>query len=468
MQFEDRRGVSFTASSSDTIDRHEQALNNLLGTYGDPEALINEILASDPVFILGHCFNAYLNLLAFERGLMPAVADIITTLDELSRNANEHELEHICAVRTWYAGDLHGAVRHWENALLLNPRDLLAMRLCHDLAFFLGDCRNLRDTVSRVKNNWTPDLPGYGYLLGMHAFGLEECGDYGHAEETGRAALEINPRDSWAVHAVTHVMEMMGRQADGIEWLQSRENDWAYEGNFFAVHNWWHLALYHLDLQQYDQVFNVYDGPIRSAKSNAVLDLVDASALLWRLYLLGEDAGNQRWQEVCNSWMTYAEDGIYSFNDLHLMMGLAACERFDQAEKLIASMEKLGNGPETTHKLALNSVGIPACKGFLAFAQGRYTEAVDHLLPVRYRAFHFGGSHAQRDVMSWTVIEAMLRDGQYNRARALLNERIELKPSSPQNWQMAGRAYTGLGQAREAGTALSTVSRLVSQAGDRQ
>lgn len=460
MQYQDGREVSFTASSASTLNDYELILDSLLGTYGDPEAGINGLLAKDNEFIIGHCFNAYVNLLAIDRTLMPAVSNIAETLDSLSSAANTHELEHIAAIGKWHSGDLHAAVRHWENALLINPRDLLAMRLCHDLAFFLGDVRNLRDTVGRVRREWSPDMPGYGYLLGMHAFGLEEFGDYRRAEDTGRKALDINPKDSWAVHAVAHVMEMTGRHSDGINWLESRQDHWAYEGNFFAIHNWWHLALYYLDLGRYDQVLALYDGPIRSDKSNAVLDLVDASSLLWRMHLLGQDPGSKRWMEVANSWMTYADHGIYAFNDLHLMMALVATEQFDEAQRLIQSMEVLANGKQTTHKMALNNIGLPACRGFLAFGQGRYGEAVEHLLPVRNSGFNFGGSHAQRDIMSYTVIEALLRDGQHRLARTLLNERLESKPSSPQNWQMMSRAYSGLGQSERAQEADQTADRL--------
>lgn len=462
MQFQDGREVSFTASNANTLEGYEPVLDSLLGTYGDPEAGINDLLNNDGGFIIGHCFNAYVNLLAFDRTLMPAVSTIADTLGSLSAAANAHELEHIAAVEKWHSGDLHAAVRHWENALLINPRDLLAMRLCHDLAFFLGDVRNLRDTVGRVRREWHSDMPGYGYLLGMHAFGLEEFGDYRRAEETGREALDINPKDSWAVHAVAHVMEMTGRQSDGINWLESRQNNWAYEGNFFAIHNWWHLALYYLDLGRYDRVLALYDGPIRSDKSNSILDLVDASSLLWRLHLLGQDFGSKRWMEVADCWMTYANHGIYAFNDLHVMMALAATQQFDKAQQLIKSMEILANGKQTTHKLSLINIGLPACRGFLAFGQGRYSEAVKHLMPVRNSGFNFGGSHAQRDIMNITVIEALLRDGQHRLARTLLNERLESKPSSPQNWLMMSRAYSGLGESKRALEADQTADRLVS------
>ena len=87
----------------------------------------------------------------------------------------------------------------------------------------------------------TKTCPGYGYVLGMYAFGLEETANYAGAEATGRRALELNPRDPWAVHAVAHVMEMQGRLRDGIDWLTTRQADWSVD-NGLAFHNWWHLG----------------------------------------------------------------------------------------------------------------------------------------------------------------------------------------------------------------------------------
>ena len=58
-------------------------------------------------------------------------------------------------------------------------------------------------------------------------------------------------------------MEMQGRAEDGIGWMIAREPHWSGDDNFFKVHNWWHRALYHLDLGQADEVLALYDGPIR-------------------------------------------------------------------------------------------------------------------------------------------------------------------------------------------------------------
>ena len=61
-------------------------------------------------------------------------------------------------------------------------------------------------------------------------------------------------------------------------------------------------------------------------------------------------------------------------------------------------------------------------------------------MPVRYRAQAFGGSHAQRDIVHRTLIEAALRDGQHGLSQALANERIALKPHCPFNRSLSARA----------------------------
>jgi hypothetical protein len=50
---------------------------------------------------------------------------------------------------------------------------------------------------------------------------------------------------------------------------------------------------------------------------------------------------------------------------------------------------------------------------------------------VRNSAHRFGGSHAQRDLLDLTLIEAALRDGQPGLASALAAERAAVRPLSP-------------------------------------
>jgi hypothetical protein len=84
----------------------------------------------------------------------------------------------------------------------------------------------LRDRIARALPAWGEGMPGWHALLGMHAFGLEECGDYDSAERQGRRSVELEPRDSWGWHAVAHVLEMRHAPGDGIAWLQPNSGTW--------------------------------------------------------------------------------------------------------------------------------------------------------------------------------------------------------------------------------------------------
>jgi hypothetical protein len=61
-----------------------------------------------------------------------------------------------------------------------------------------------------------------------------------------------------------------------------------------------------------------------------------------------------------------------------------------------------------THIL-LFQVGAPLCRAMLAYQRGNYVAVCETLLPLRQHAYVIGGSHAQRDVISLTLMEAALR-----------------------------------------------------------
>jgi len=271
----------------------------------------------------------------------------------------------------------------------------------------------------------------------MYAFGLEESGDYARAEAMGRAAIDAEPLDCWAHHAVAHVMEMQGRAQDGIGWMMVREPDWSGDDNFFKVHNWWHRALFHLDLGQIHEVFGLYDGPVRGERSSMALDLVDASALLWRLHAAGHDVGD-RWTELTEAWDQHADGKLYPFNDWHAAMAFLGAGQNEKVERILTAYR--GNcavAPETA--AWARQTGLPLIEGFAAFWRGDYETAVDKLHSTRFIANSFGGSHAQRDVIDWTLTEAAIRTGRQGIAESLATERLALKPHSPVNRSFLAR-----------------------------
>jgi tetratricopeptide (TPR) repeat protein len=444
MTFTDRRGMPVSSTQRDAIDACDDAIELFHGYYGNPIEALDRAIALDPGAVMPRVAKAGILLTTSEQALQPAAAAEIEAAATRMVTANARERGHLAACTAWLDGDWRRAVRAWGDVLLDHPRDTLALQLAHLGDFYLGQSQMLRDRVARVLPYWSDSSPGYGYVLGMHAFGLEECGDYVRAEQAGRHALEVSARDPWAVHAVAHVMEMQGRLPEGIEWLESRAPDWSVD-NGFAVHNWWHLALYYLDLGETAKVLELYDQRIRPGRSQVILEMIDATAMLWRLHLRGIDVG-ERWKELADAWEPLAADAHYAFNDVHAMMAFVADGREAAARTLLASLRARADQSEGTNATMTREVGLPVCVGLRAFGRGEWDVAIEMLRPVRLVAQRAGGSHAQRDILSLTLIEAALRGGEAKLARALAAERTQVKPTSPYNWRLTTRAQTLLGE----------------------
>lgn len=435
MTVHDAQGLAHSGANASSLEIYNRAVGELQCYIDDPVATVDRALVESPGFVMAHLLRAYLHLLGTEPAAVAVAAESLAAATGCG--GDERERAHQAAVRHLVAGRWHRAGRVLEDISIDHPRDALALQAGHLVDFYTGNHRMLRDRIARALPAWTVDAPGYHALLGMYAFGLEETGSYGAAEEYGRRSVEMNPRDGWGQHAVAHVMEMQCRQRDGIAWMRANPDAWA-SGSFFKVHNWWHLALYHLELGETDEVLALFDGPIHGERSPMVLDLVDAAALLWRLQLLGVDVGN-RWQTVADGWAPLAAAGNYAFNDVHAVMAFAGAGRDDAIAQVLAAQDAAMARDDDNADFT-RDVGRPLTLAVAAFAAGDYRRAIDLVRPVREIAHRFGGSHAQRDLLNLTLIEAALRAGQRGLARALAAERLATRPQTPLSQQFGARA----------------------------
>jgi hypothetical protein len=258
----------------------------------------------------------------------------------------------------------------------------------------------------------------------MYAFGLEENGRYSEAAEMARVALEEDAGDVWAVHALAHVFEMQGEQHHGVEFLAASTASWSK--SYFAIHNWWHLSLYHLELGDPDRVLALYDGPIRGTRSNEWLDVVDAASLLWRLYLLGVDL-NDRASQLASDIYGILGEPAYVFNDWHAVMVAGLVGDDETCERLIRASRRSASG---TNRRAVDAAGLDLLEGFTAFARGDAPRCVRHLGDIRERARLIGGSNAQRDVIDLTLLAAAARSGDDDLVQELLAQRVKRKPTT--------------------------------------
>jgi tetratricopeptide (TPR) repeat protein len=422
---QDNLGLALSGANDASVQAYQQAQDQLKCLIGDPAAAVEQAIAASPEMTMAWAFKAWLYLLGTEPAGLAVARECCERAARLP--ANQRERRHVQAATLLAQGHWYQAGQVLEDLSIDEPLDLLALQVGHQVDFFTGDSRMLRDRIARALPAWQRGMYGFHAVQGMYAFGLEESGDYAAAEKHGRAAVELEPRDSWAWHAVAHVLEMKNQPAAGVEWLKPNSAVWS-EGSFLAVHNWWHLALFHLELGEVDEVLRLYDQAIGGPGSGVVLDMLDASSMLWRLQLRGIDVGG-RWQPLADRWHSVLVPGLYAFNDMHAMMAYACAGRETEQQALLDGLREAA-AREDDNALFTRQAGAPAVEAVRAFATGDFARAAALLRPIRSRASRFGGSHAQRDVLDLTLLESARRGGQEALASALAFERQCARPRS--------------------------------------
>jgi hypothetical protein len=417
----DAFGQPVSLTTSEAVDAwNDMCLAFLAHGAATPQHL-GRLLDAAPDYAGAYAVKGLFYALLGRREVMAEAASAHAQAQSLLEGANGRERALIGALTHVLAGAPTQAIQLLEEVLTKAPSDTLCMKLSHALRFIIGDSQGMRASIERVRDAHSGDHPGRGYLLGCHAFALEETGDYAAAQLAGRAALTLARDDAWGLHAVAHVHDMTGDAKGGIAWLTGREDAWAHCNNF-RFHVWWHKALMLLDLGQLDAVLELYDGSIRAEKTDDYRDISNATSLLSRLELEGMDVGN-RWEELADFSEKRTEDGCLIFADLHYLLALTNERRETAVARMMARLEAdaTKSSNEVEDRMAIP--GLNAARGLEAFGDGNYGTAFRFLAEARPHMQRAGGSHAQRDVFERITIDAGLRAGNLTEAEAILVDR---------------------------------------------
>jgi tetratricopeptide (TPR) repeat protein len=456
MQF-DCRGLALTTASEGAAKTIDQAVTAYLDYRTTASGHVKTALELDPNFVLAQCLRGYFFLMLENRALLPRVKQ---TLDEIKLNlaaATRREQLHVRALEAWAAGDIMRACLHWEEILTDSPLDLLALKLHHTMTFYTGRSAVMRSVVSGVLGAWNDKIPEYGCVQGMYAYALEECGAYEDAERWGRQAVERNPGDLWALHSVAHVLEMQGRSAEGVKWLDYTPEQWAHK-NPFKAHVWWHGALFLLAQGENDRALALYDKALCSVNSENYVDVSNQAALLKRIELSGVDIGD-RWQALAEHSEKRIHDHMLPFRDAHFSLALAANGSFEAARRHLASMKEFSAQAEGWRAESTRDILIPLCEGMIAYEGGDYDKATDLFWPMRHEIVNIGGSHAQRDLFAQIMCDAALHGSKLSVARSLLSERVLSRATRKRNWQAYSDVLAALGETERAEAARQQAAR---------
>ncbi|MEO3472808.1 hypothetical protein AAFN86_13140 [Roseomonas sp. CAU 1739] len=396
----DPRSLAITTESAAAAQDFDAAVMALLGQKAEAGARLGAALAADPLLVAGHALAGFAQMLAARRPLIAeAMASLARARDAIAaRGATPRERALTQALACWTeGGDMDRAAAGLEAMVQEDPHDILALRLSHGIRFMLGQAAEMRHAIEGALPRWDATMQGYAYLLGCHAFALEETGDAARAEVVGRRAVAMEPGDLWGAHAVAHAIGAQGRMREGIAWLRWLEPNLA-GGSNFVRHVHWHRALFHLALGQNEEALALYDRQVWAAPSEDVRDLMNAAHLLWRLQAAGMPVGARRWEALADIAERRIGEQAWAFADLHYVLALGGAGRDEAASRMIAAIAAHAER-ETDSQARLHAeVGLGAARAVAAAMAGAATDArcgFDAVLP---RLHDLGGSHAQRSV----------------------------------------------------------------------
>lgn len=401
------------------------ALDMLHTGRGDPLGAVDAVLRADPQCVAAHCLRAALLVMASRTDVDRELERTVRAARAVIGHADERERRHLEAASAWLARDLRGALRRYGAIAADYPHDTLALKVAHFGDFSGGRPDRMRERTGASLAHWREDMHGFDHVLAMHAFALVESGDVAHAEAAARRALVIDPDNAAAIHALAHVMEMQGRSGEGIAWLRSCRSAWTQ--NFaYADHLWWHLALYALDQGDIETALRIHDDRLQPLAGAPASALVDASALLWRLHLIGIES-TARWHALADAWDRQPLGVLRPFSDTHAMLAYVGAGREASSRRLVAALRHDSARVADLRKV-VHVAALPVCETLAAFGAGRYGQVCEQMATLRHLTRSCGGSQAQCDLLHLTWLEAALRCRRLSLARDLIDERAARRP----------------------------------------
>lgn len=408
--FRDHQGLAVTTTSSTAIAAMAQFVQQSLCYGNQAEYWIQAAIAADPEWGLAHaCAAAY--YLSQETAFHHTQAQsYLQRASTLLPQGNPREKLYIDATIAWGQGDIGAAIAAHEAIAAFYPQDLLSVQQGQYHYFYQGDNYGLLRIAQKV----LPVHPHNGYLLGMLAFGLEQCKELGAAEAVGREAIALNPQDYWAQHAVAHVLETQGQIGEGITWLEGFSQSWQHCNSMLYTHNWWHLALFYLANGDDEKALELYDSQVwGKATQSSPKDQVGAISLLLRLELALKDRSEgrsrlkERWQHVAPYLLPRIHEHLLPFQDLHYVYALARAGDRNWLGEMLDSMTVHAHRLAPPRQQVWLNIVLPAAHGLVAHAIADLQAAVNQLQPVLAQFQQVGGSHTQRKLFEQIYQDAL-------------------------------------------------------------
>jgi tetratricopeptide (TPR) repeat protein len=415
----DRYDLPLSTASSVARDAYVQGCDAKLTMYPGAIEAFDRAIAADPGFALAHAARAHVLL---ERGDAAAARESMAAANSLAAGLTAREASHIAFFNRLSVGDTEAALAALPAHLNAWPRDAMVLGTTAFTNGLIGSSgragqkRTLLDLLDRL-------APSYGddwWFTAHHGMAFSENGQREAARPKIDRSFAQNPKNPWAAHARAHLCYEEGDADAARVFLASWLATYPHNGLLFS-HLSWHLALGELEggntagaLRLFREAFapDVHSGPPRGK-------LNDAVSFLWRWELAGQPRDSEAWRVMHDFANSAFPRAGAAFSDMHIALAQAVAGDDAALEARVLQMEELG-------RMGRYPSGhfVPAVAHAFAAFEGRdFAAAIAALEPIAGELERIGGSHAQLDLVTFTLLKAYLNADRVDDARRLLRER---------------------------------------------
>jgi hypothetical protein len=389
---------------------YAEGVRRLLAVQDGASTAFADAVAEDPDHARAHVALA---MIATERpdraGGPDAVAGHLARARAALAHGSDEDRSHVEAIATWCENGNAAGTEALIDHLDRLPDDAVALLVLAPSIAFAGAGDALPDAWQYVER-FTGVHGEAPWYLGLRAYGRTEQGLWYDAADLADAALELDPGNGNAAHALSHVHYETDAHGAGLKWL----TDWIPgDGSTqrYLPHFQWHSALHELAMGDAAAAARRYAAFLAPPASKDVRCLVDAGSLAWRARL------HPDWVTPPDPMPVLAEAGSLAyapqtpFIAFHALLVLAAAN--DPAA--IRAIDVPGATDEQANTLRLIGDGL------IALTAGEPRAALDYLLESLPGLPSIGGSRVQQEVILETALAAMLQLGAPGQAARLLS-----------------------------------------------
>lgn len=421
---QDRYGNTLSTRSTAARDAYVDGVDRFLAAQSGAEEAFEAAVAADPDFALGQIG------LARVRQVMGQGHDFAGPRDaaiRLAERLDGREAAHVEALGLLLTGKIPAGYKLVRAHVLEHPRDAMIAQTCTGVFGLIGFSGQPGREAEQLA--FTSALtPHYGedwWFLSQHAFSQVEAGQTGPATETIERAMALYPKNAHGAHIRAHVYYEAGETQAGADYMNAWRRDYDRSA-LLHCHIAWHVALWALEQGDPETMWRVYDADVapestgggtgKGAWGPPINVLTDAAALLYRAELAGVEVSPSRWKAISDYAIACFPRPSIGFVDVHAALAHAMAGNGEALAGIISGAK--GPAADVVKELA---------EGFGAIAAGNWTEATAHLAAASTDHARIGGSRAQRDLVEYALLNALLKQGKADEARLLLATRRPMK-----------------------------------------